>query len=243
MVSNYYKLISGSTNLDRKSGTSAVIPVGFRDLSSSIVSTCTFMQNLIQQIIYVTHGNEILAAKRTLKEFPNPKARIDFLCSFPYSENDPVVLSVFNYARLLFLDLYELRNILSHEVWASSDVYHDAVIFSSLDEESRLLMVSGRIWHTENATPQEVFDATVRYIRSVKIVTSTDLHAAMDDANLCSWILMHICAVINEQDATAKGEARRIFLQYKGTSHLFADIAPAAGTLIFNASKSKSIQG
>ena len=67
----------------------------------------------------------------------------------------------------------------AHEVWASSDGDNDAVIFSSLDEEARLLMVSGRIWHAENATPQEVFDATVRYIRSVKIVASADLHAVL----------------------------------------------------------------
>lgn len=239
----YYKLITESTNLARRSGAGAVIPAGFRDLSASIVSTCTFLQSLLQQIIYVTHGADLLAAKRTLKEFPNPKARIDFLCSFPYSKADPIVLSVFDYARLLFRDLYELRNILSHEVWASSDVYDDAVIFSSLDEEARLLMVSGRIWHAENATPQEVFDATVRYIRSVKIVASADLHAAMGDANLCSWILMHIGNVLNEQDATRKGEARRLFLQYKGTSHLFTDTPPAAGILSFNASRSKSIQG
>jgi hypothetical protein len=240
-VTKYYSLITESTNLAQRSGASTVIPAGFRELSASIVSTCTFLQSLIQQIIYVTHGAELFAAKRTLKDFPNPKARIDFLCSFPYSEADPVVSSVFDYARLLFLDLYELRNILSHEVWASSDAYDDAIIFSNLDEEARLLMVSGRIWHAENATPQEVFDATVRYIRSVKIVASTDLHAAMGDANLCSWILMHIGNVLGEQDAKRKEEARRLFIQYKGTSHLFADTPPAAGTLNFNASRRKRI--
>jgi hypothetical protein len=128
-------------------------------------------------------------------------------------------------------------------VWASSDVYDDAVIFSNLDEEARLLMVSGGIWHTENETPQEVFDATVRYIRSVKIVASADLHAAIGDANLCSWILMHIGNVLNEQDATRKGVARQLFLQYKGTSHLFADTPPTTGTLSFNASRSRKIQG
>ncbi len=237
----YYKLITEGTTLARQSGAGTVIPAGFRDLSASIVSTCTFLQSLLQQIIYVTHGAELLAAKRTLKEFPNPRARIDFLCSFPYSEADPIVLSVFEYARLLFRDLYELRNILSHEVWASSDVYGDAVIFSGLDEEARLLMVSGRIWHTENTTPQEVFDATVRYIRSVKIVTSADLQTAMGDANLCSWILMHIGTVLNEQDATRKGKARQLFLQYKGTSHLFAGTPPSAGIRTFTASRSKNI--
>lgn len=239
----YYKLITESTTLSRQAGPAAVIPTGFRDLSASVVSSCTFLQSLIQQIIYITHGAELLAAKRTLKKFPNPKARINFLCSFPYSEADPVVLSVFDYARLLFQDLYELRNILSHAVWASSDDYGDAVIFSSLDEEARLLMVSGRMWHMENATSKEIFDATVRYIRSVKIVASADLHAAMSDANLCSWILMHIGIVLNEQDATKKAEARQAFLLYKGTSHLFAGTPPTTGSVKFNASRSKAIKG
>ncbi|QLF93426.1 hypothetical protein HW090_09540 [Pseudomonas sp. ABC1] len=238
----YYKLITESTNLSRRVGTSAVIPRDFRDLSSSIISSCTFLQSLIQQIIYVTHGAELLAAKHILKKFPNPKARIDFLCSFPYSEADPIIFSVFDYAKHLFQDLYELRNILSHEVWASSEDHGDAVIFSSLDEEARLLMASGKMWHMENMTSKEVFDATVRYIRSVKVVTSTDLRIAMGDANLCSWILMHIGNVLNEQDATRKAEARQLFLQYKGTSHLFADIPPATGVLNFNASRNKEIQ-
>lgn len=236
-------MITESTTLSRRSGTNSIIPAGFRDLSASIVSSCTFLQSLLQQIIYVTHGAELLAAKRILKEFPSPKGRIDFLCSFPYSEVDPVVLSVFDYARLLFRDLYELRNILSHEVWASSEDYDNAVIFSSLDEEARFLLVSGRIWHVENSTSQEVFDAMVRYIRSVKIVTSDELHAAMGDANLCSWILMNISNVLNEQDATKKAEARQIFLQYKGTSHLFAGTPPTTGSLNFNASRRKTILG
>lgn len=239
----YYELITESMNLSRRSGTGTVVPAGFRDLSASIISSCTFLQGLLQQIIYVTHGDELLAAKRALKNFPNPKARIDFLCSFPYSEADPVILSVFDYARLLFRDLYELRNILSHEVWSSSDDYNDAIIFSSLDEEARLLMVSGRMWHVENVTSREVFEATVRYIRSVKIVTRADLHAAMGDANLCSWILMHIGNVLNEQDATKKAEARQFFLLYKGTSHLFAEAPLTNGSLSIHASKSKTIQG
>ena len=239
----YYNLITESTTLSRRSGANSDIPAGFRELGATIVSSCTFLQSLLQQTIYITHGTELIAAKRTLRDFPNPKARIDFLCSFPYSEADPVVSPVFNYARLLFQELYELRNILSHEVWASSDDHPNAVLFTSLDEEARLLMVSGRMWHMENVTTQEVYDATVRYIRSVKIMTCDNLHAAIGDANLCSWILMHIGNVLNEPDATRKEEARQHFLHFKGTSHLFAGTSPVAGPLNFWASKSKTIQG
>lgn len=230
---SYYKQITEGTTLERRAGANINIPPGFRELSASIVSTCTYLQSLLQHIIFVTHGAELLDAKRTLKTFPNPKARIDFLCSYPFREADPVVSSVFEYARLLFRDLYELRNVLSHEVWASGDAYGDAIIFSTLDEEARLLMVSGRIWHAADATPQEVFDATVRYIRSVKIVGSADLHAAMRDADLCSWILMHVGNLLNEKDDAKKEDARRLFLHFQGTSHLFDSIPPAEGTLTF----------
>lgn len=238
----YYKLITDSTKLSKRSGGKIIIPIGFKDLSTSIIASCTRQQSLIQEIIYITHGAELLEAKRALKAFPSPKARMDFLCSFPYSGSDPVVLSVFDYARLLFRDLYELRNILSHEIWAYSDDYADAIIFSGLDEEARLLMTSGKVWHVESLIPKEVFDATVRYIRSVKIVTCHDLQAAMGDADLCSWILMNIGFVLNEQDPQKKEEARRAFLHFKGTSHLFPDMLPITGTSNYKATKSKVIK-
>lgn len=237
----YYRLIADGTALDRLSGANAVVPPEFKDLSSSLTSTCTYLQSLLQHVIFVTHGAELLEAKRTLRTFPNPKARIDFLCSYPYSDADPVLWAVFDYARSLFRDLYELRNILSHEVWASSDAHNGAVLFSSLDEEARLLMVSGRIWHAEEATSQEVYDGMVRYIRSVKVITCDNLRSALSDADLCAWILMHIGTVLNEPDPTPRQEARRLFLHFGGTSHLFEGEPLTTGTLTFNASKSKDI--
>lgn len=196
----YYRLIANSTTLDRRSGSDVVVPPVFKELSSSLISTCTYLQSLLQHVIFVTHGAELLEAKRALRTFPNPKARIDFFCSYPYSEADPVLWAVFDYARSLFRNLYELRNILTHEVWASSDAHNGAVLFSSLDEEARLLMVSGRILHVEEATSQEVYDGIVRYIRSVKVITCENLRSALSDANLCAWILMHIGTVLNEPD-------------------------------------------
>lgn len=239
----YYELVTEGTNLSRRSGTGAVIPAGFAELSASIIASCAFIQSLLQQVIYITHGAELIEAKRALKEFPSPKARIDFLCSFPYSEADPVILSVFDYARLLFRELYELRNILSHEVWSSSDDYSDAVLFSSLDQEARLLMVSGRMWHVESMTSREVFDATVRYIRSVKIITNSNLRAAVGDANLCSWILMNIGNVINERDAAKRAEMREAFFVYRGTSHLFSESSLATGSVSISSSRRKIIKG
>ena len=239
----YYKMITEETTLNTRSGPDVVFPASFRRQSASIVSTCSFIQCLLQHVIYVTHGAELRAAKRTLSDFPSPKSRIDFLCSFPYSEADPVFSAVFEYARLLFRDLYEIRNILSHEVWAMSDAHGNAVIFSSLEEEARRLMVTGRIWHADDANTKEIFDGMIRYIRNVKLVDSADLKAAMVDADLCSWILMNISNVLQEQDTARREEARRLFLQFHGTAHLFGGGPSTSGTLAFSASRRKDIKG
>ncbi|WP_180889730.1 hypothetical protein [Stenotrophomonas maltophilia] len=237
----YHDSIFERTTISLRTGANIAIPANFTNLSSSVIRSCTLLQHLLQKIIYVTHGAELLSAKRTLKEFPNPKARIDFLCSFPYSEHDPILLSTFNYARSLFRGIYELRNVLSHEIWASSEEYDDAIIFSSLDEQARLLMATGRIWHVENATSQEIHGALIRFIQSVKLVTSTNLRTAVDDASLCSWILMHIEGILEEPDPTRRKEARQLFLQYKGTSHLFEGAQATNGMLNYNSTKKKTI--
>lgn len=195
-------------------------------------------------MIYISHGAQLLGAKQTLKDFPNPKARIDFLCSFPYSEEDPVVAKVFDYSRRLFVDLYELRNILEHELWSSSEDYVDSVLFSTLDEEARLLMASGRVWHKEDTTPQEVYNATIRFIKNVKIVSSDNLKMAVSDGNLCAWILMNTCNILNEQDDPGRKEgARQAFLVFQGTSHLFGRVASPSTTVEFRTSKNKTITG
>jgi hypothetical protein len=121
-----------------------------------------------------------------LRSFPNPKSRVDFLCSFPFSDDDPIIAKVFDFARGLFSEIYELRNVLAHEIWSSSDEFPGAVLFSSLDENSRLLMASGKLWHQENATPEETHASIVRFISSVKVVNLDNLHAAARDIDLCS---------------------------------------------------------
>lgn len=237
----YYRLLRECSTLRQCTGANITIPIGFTDLGLAIIQSCTLIQNLIQKIIYVTHGSEIMKARRTLKEFPNPKARIDFLYSYPYSEEDPVVLSSFNFARLLFLDIYELRNVLSHEVWASSNEHPETILFSSLDEQARLLTASGRIWHVEDATSQETLDAILRFIHSVKLVNIADLISAKGDADLCLWILMQIQSILDEEDPDRKEEARQLFLRYKGTAHRFKGTIASTGSLEFNAIKSKTI--
>ena len=95
----YFETITSDTNLEQNTGSNLVLPPHFEVMSARIISKCTFSQNLIQQIIYTSHGPEIVEAKKKLKEFPNPKARFDFLCEFPYHDDDPVVVRVFDFAR------------------------------------------------------------------------------------------------------------------------------------------------
>lgn len=242
-MAKYFDTITDETNLSQNIGARMDVSSDFQVLSSTLIAQCTFSQNLIQQIIYTSHGSELIGAKKTLKEFPNPKARFDFLCAFPYREPDPVLVKVFDFARSLFKEIYELRNVLAHEVWASSDRYQGAIIFSSLDENSRLSMASSRLWHDGNTTPQATYEATVRFIRMVKIVTVDHLKLALNDANICSWALMNISNVLNADDRERKEEARKAFFVFGGTSHLFDGKDRQPGTVEFSDSRSKTISG
>jgi hypothetical protein len=239
----YYKNITDGSTLNRKLGAGAVVPLEFRVKSSIILSQCVFLQSLIQQIIFMSHGPELGDAKKIIEKFPNPKARVDFLCSFPYGSEDVVIKKVFEYSRELFKDIYEIRNVLAHEAWFSSDDYVGSVLFSSLDEDARLLMASGRLWHKEDATPKEIYDAMIRYIRRVKIVTGDHLNLAISDIDVCGWSLMNIANLLDEEDEERKNSGRKAFFTFRGTSHLF-DVASTSGdTVEFSASKGKKIYG
>lgn len=229
------------TNLSQKTGSALVVSPQFQILSSTIINRCIFMQNLIQQIIYISHGPELVGAKRALKKFPNPKARVDFLCSFPYKDDDPVVTTVFNFSRSLFIELYELRNVLAHEIWSSSDNHPDLILFSSLDENARLQMASGRLWHIDDTTAQETHEAIIRFISSVKIISCDNLYLAIKDADLCNLCFLNIINVLSESDPARKEEARQTFFVYKGISHLFEFSKELPKSLEFTASRNKSI--
>jgi hypothetical protein len=240
-VAKYFDTITEGTNLNRNIGANLIASTEFHLMSSIVLSQCTFAQSIIQQIIYTTHGDQLVDAKRALKDFPNPKARFDFLCDFPYTDADPIIAKVFQFARTLFREIYEFRNVLAHENWSASEQFPDAVLFSSLDDESRLLLASGKLWYIEETTPQQVYDAAVRFIRNAKIVTVAHLDAAIRDADLCSWVLMNINNVLNESDADRKEEARKAFRVYGGTSHLFDNPVGEGETADYSSSTSKTI--
>lgn len=241
IVPKYYRTLDQETHLSHKTGNSLVVSPNFLILSSTILSRCIFMQNLIQQIIYISHGKELIGAKKTLKKFPNPKARVDFLCSFPYSDDDPVVFKVFNFARELFSEIYELRNILAHEVWSSSDNHPNLVLFSSLDENARIQMASSRLWHVEEMTSKETYESTIRFIRSVKIVSEENLLLAFANADLCNLCFINIINILSETDPLRKDEARKPLFVYNGTSHLFGKSHQPSGFVEFKASRGKTI--
>jgi hypothetical protein len=242
VLSKYFDRIEKDTQLSHNTGSAVITPPDFHALSSSIISQCSFIQSLIQNAIYTSHGAELSSARLTLKTFPNPRARVDFLCTFPYDAHDPVVVRVFDFARSLFRDLYEIRNVLAHELWSSSEHYPGAVLFSNLDESSRLLMASGRLWHKSDVTPEEISDAAIRFIRSVKVVYSHHLSLAQSDASLCAWSLLHINTILDEPDPAKKEEARKAFFVFRGTSHLFDNVGTVDAAVAFASHKEKSIE-
>ncbi|WP_156349019.1 MULTISPECIES: hypothetical protein [unclassified Sphingomonas] len=240
-MAKYYSSIEIETNLSRKINDSAEIPEGFYNLSSVTIAKTSYLQSLLQEMIYVVHGSNLLGAKKALKDFPNPKDRFDFLVKFDFKSNDYVVDTVFNHVQKVFYDLYELRNTLSHEIWATSENYSGAVIFSKLDEESRLQMVRGKFLHVEGYTTLETFNATVRYIRKVKVIRKDHLHLAINDLNIAAWSMTNIRNILDSENSVTKDAARKAFLVFKGTSHLFDESERLMGTVNYSSEASKRI--
>lgn len=242
-MAKYYSNITGSSILSLRTGSEVQAPPEFYIFSAKILAQCVFLQSQIQKIIYISHGEELMGAKKALKSFPNPKARVDFLCSFPYSDDDPIITKVFDFTRRLFSEIYDFRNVLAHEIWSSSDAFPEAVLFSSLDENSRLLMASGKLWHKEDATPEDTHASIIRFISSIKVVNLEHLQMAARDIDLCSWSLMNLVNILNEGDPDVKEKARKAFLVFRGTSHLFGDFPASPETVELSTSRSKEIAG
>lgn len=148
---------------------------------------------------------------------------MDFISQFPYNKKDKIIDVVFEFGRALFLEIYDFRNVLVHESWASSEEFPGVVLFSSLDEESRLKLASGKLLHSLDTSSKDLYDATIRYIRNVKIVSNQNLMSAIIDADLCSYIFMAISHILSESDEEKKQKIREGFLIFKGTAHLFEE--------------------
>lgn len=242
-MAKYFDCITQKTELTRKKGVLLSVPDGFLAISAQLIAQCSSLQGEIQNIIYVSHGAELIGARKALKDHPSPKARLDFLCEFPFHDDDPALIRVFDFARSLFREIYELRNVLAHENWGSSEHYPGAVLFTSLDEESRLSMASGRLWHYADATPQETYEATVRFIRRVKIVRPDQLMLALSEASTCSWVLMTLSQLLNTADREKREKTRQALAAFESTAHLFDhDISLPTEVEVSN-SKSKTVTG
>lgn len=241
-MQSYFTRIEEGHSIYRKAGSDLAIPPEFHLLASNINAQCNFIQATLQHIIFATHGPELLKANSTLKEFPNPKARIEFLCSFPYSKADPIVFKVFEHAKILFGHIYGIRNVLAHEIWSTSDDFPGSVVFSSLEEEARHLKTASLLLHEKKTSPEEIFEANIRLIRKLKVVSVENLANAINDANLCSWALMVIRNILDESDKEKRDELRRGFLIFEGTSHLFSENALSADPVQYSSSKLKTIR-
>ena len=240
-MSKYYNAISHRTHIRTRQGQDAIVPVEFRKNSVAIISRCSLMQSQIQRIIYATHGSDIFAANKILSENQHPRARMEFLCTTPYGESDPILSKVFSYSQQMFREIYDLRNVLAHEIWMTCDEYRATVLFSKIEEEARLLKASGRLQHDAASNSQEVFDAIVRYICKIKTINSDNLGDAVKDVSLCEWMLMTINHVLEENDPEKKNTLKSAFLTFSGTSHLFNEAQRKSSVIQLCTSKKSRI--
>lgn len=242
-MKKYYTMTKNCTTLNISSGEALVIDSDFQISSSKIISKCNFAQLLIQKIIFTAHGSEIDDLKSKLKKAPNPKSRIDLLQKFPYQNDDPVVTKIFDYCRTLFTDLYEVRNILAHEVWSSSKTFPGCVLFSTIEDRAQLDMSSSKIIHKDSTKSKDVYDDIIKFISNVKIISNNHIELALSDMSLCEWMLMHVDTILSEVDESRKNEARQAFFVFRGTSHLFDAKEILRDPVTFSASSKKTIFG
>ncbi|KEP67849.1 hypothetical protein DL1_18535 [Thioclava dalianensis] len=130
---------------------------------------------------------------------------------------------VFSYSQKIFRDIYGLRNILAHEIWMSCDDYAFKTLFSKIEEEERKLKIAGRIKFDRDSKSIDAYNAIVRYIGKIKVIGVDDLKRAIEDINLCEWMLMTVNQVLGEDDPQKRDDLRRSFLVFGGTSHLFSE--------------------
>lgn len=217
----YYKNLKSETSLNTKSGTAIVVSQEFYLLSALLVSRCSYIQSAIQNIIFKSHGLKIDEAKVALLDAPSPKARLQLLQSFTYENDDHIITKAFAYAQTQFTDIYNLRNILAHETWMTSEFHPNSVLFSKMAKQAQLQHSKEKFKKTDELNSKDIYNSILRYIRSVKVVSTEDLQQALADADRCAWIMMQIGFILEELDEVQKSEMKRAFLVFKGTNHLF----------------------
>lgn len=238
----YFSFITDRTKISTARGSSLVVEGNFLALSAQIISDCIFIQNQIQNVIFASHGQSVNEAKRILQEQQHPRNRMDFLLGFQFEKADHITEAVFKYARKLFGELYELRNVLAHEIWLSSSEFEGSVLFADLKEEARLNLARGRLIHSGDINSQGVHDAIVRYIQKLKVVRYDQLQLAKKHSELCSWMLLNIHNSLSADDNLQAEEIKRSFLVYGGTSHLFDESLNGAEPVDMVTKHQKSIK-
>lgn len=240
-MDKYYNKIRDTTALNVKSFDSVANSEAFHALSNRIVTGSTLFQKSIQEIIYAAYHKDVEMAGKSLKDLVSPKSRLNFIESYNNVSDDEDILTVFRYAKQIFVDIYDLRNSLSHEIWLSSDQFDGCLLLSSLDEEARLLSVKGKLIHVDGTNTLQVFNAIIRFIESIKIVSLTDLNTALKDIELCNWCLMQIEFFLKENNKNKKADLKNAFFIFKGVSHLFPEQVRQIGSLNWKSSFNKSI--
>lgn len=69
-MAKYFGGITQETELTRNKGDLLNVPDGFLASSAQLIAKCSSLQGEIQNVIYVSHGAELIDAKRALKDHP-----------------------------------------------------------------------------------------------------------------------------------------------------------------------------
>lgn len=239
-MSRYYATLRGVSQISTRAGCLTNIDAAFYTYAGRIAAECNFAQSQLQQLIYISHAQDVFKAGDKVKSLATPKARLEFLSSFQSISDDEEVATVFKFARKIFFRVYYFRSILVHDTWRSSKDFANAILLTSLDEEGRLEFAKKKVQHVETMTSKQTYTAIMRYISSVKLVNLQNMEHAAKDIALCNWCFMQLGFVLNAEDYSSQYNFKKAFYTYSGVSHLFPEEKRTPYPSHFTSSKNKT---
>ncbi|GAL99864.1 hypothetical protein [Sphingomonas parapaucimobilis] len=242
-MAKYYEKLSSITDLSTKSGSNIEIEGKFFELSAKIINKCSYFQKIMQDILYDTHGEEVYRAAQKLKDLSSPNKKFEFLNSDNNIVKDQEISVIFRYTKAQFIELYDLRNCLAHEIWHSSQQLPNQLLLSRLDEEAKIIFARRKLEYVESNKTIDTYHSIIRYIENFKVVSISNLHQAHHDIELCNWCLLQISFFLRETDPQKALSLKEGFFIFGGVSHLFPGRARPKETMSWESKTKKSREG
>jgi len=242
-MNKYYTKITGITELAKATGSNIQIEDKFYELSSKLISKCSYFQKLMQDVLYDAHKEDVYRAAQRIKDLSSPKKRSEFLNYHNNITHDNEILSIFKYTKEKFIEIYEFRNCLAHEIWQSSSQFPNLLLLSKIDEEAKLLFASRKLEYIEQNKTVDTFNSIIEYIKNVKLVSIQDLYRADSAIEICNWCMMQISFFLRETDPQKALDLKEGFFIFGGVSHLFPGRAKPKETMSWESKREKYREG